>query len=277
MNRQVRSLLLACLMVSLVLPSTFWIPSVEAAEPLIVITIAVVGIKAVTISLTQSQFVAEMSRLASGLPGLVPRPLTDPRPESAEIKIRPYVSDPDFFRRELDRIEKSKTFADIVKSIYDTLKGGIQEAKQEPCPKNYYLCRTYKETKNGIEYTWLEWAKSPKETVSRVIIGIRDVARPFAQVLSPNGREVWRVGEIRTIRWAARDNVAVRLLLLYYSIDGGRNWHYITGFRPVGNEGSINWRVPNTPSTNCLVRVDAYDVAGNIGSDTSDRSFTIRR
>jgi hypothetical protein len=104
---------------------------------------------------------------------------------------------------------------------------------------------------------------------------IRDVTPPTVRVISPNGGEAWKVGETRSIKWTASDNVGVTRIDIFYSTDGGKSWKTIaTG---LSNTGSYNWVVPNTPSTNCLVRVDAYDAAGNKGSDASDKSFTIRK
>jgi hypothetical protein len=104
---------------------------------------------------------------------------------------------------------------------------------------------------------------------------IRDVTPPSVRVISPNGGEVWKVGETRNIIWTATDNVGVTRINIFYSTDGGKTWRTIaTG---LSNTGSYNWRIPNTPPTNCLVRIDAYDAAGNKGSDASDRLFTIRK
>jgi|GEM_PF-3770809 len=102
-----------------------------------------------------------------------------------------------------------------------------------------------------------------------------DATPPRVTVISPNGGEVWRVGSTQTIRWSASDDIQVTRIDIFYSTDGGRSWRSIA--RDLTNTGSYSWRVPNTPSTNCLVRIVAYDAAGNAGYDISDRPFTIRR
>lgn len=104
---------------------------------------------------------------------------------------------------------------------------------------------------------------------------IADVTPPTVRVISPNGGEVWRIGAAYEIKWIASDNVGITKIDIFYSTDGGRSWRTIA--TSIKNTGSYIWKVPNTPSTNCLVRVDAHDTAGNKGSDTSDRAFTIRR
>ncbi|NIO61840.1 MAG: hypothetical protein GTO35_04330 [Gammaproteobacteria bacterium] len=55
-----------------------------------------------------------------------------------------------------------------------------------------------------------------------------------------------------------------------YSTDNGTSWNTVTA--STANSGTYNWTVPNTPSTNCLVKIT--DTAGP-ASDTGDAVFTI--
>lgn len=74
-------------------------------------------------------------------------------------------------------------------------------------------------------------------------------------VIAPDGGERFRVGSTTTLRWegvAATDTVEIE-----YSIDGGLNWLPITS---QGTGLQHNWRVPNTPSTSCLLRVSTRTV-----------------
>ncbi len=94
----------------------------------------------------------------------------------------------------------------------------------------------------------------------------RAVAR--ITVTSPNGGEVWHVGENRTISWTSQNtsgNVKIE-----YSFTSGISWTTIITSTP--DDGSHPWIVPNTPSTNCFVRIT--DVDGT-SSDQSDEPFTI--
>lgn len=100
-----------------------------------------------------------------------------------------------------------------------------------------------------------------------------DITAPSVRVISPNGGEVWKVGEIRTIAWEAADNVGVARINIYYSTNGGAAWKLIA--QAVSNSGDYRWEVPSILSENCLVKVEAFDTAGNKGSDVSDRPFTI--
>ncbi len=101
----------------------------------------------------------------------------------------------------------------------------------------------------------------------------QDTEPPVVTVTQPNGGEVWNVGSVYTITWNATDNIGVTSTSLYYSYDGGANYNFIDNLS--GNPGSYDWTVPNTPSTQCLVKVYAYDAAANEGSDVSDAFFTI--
>ena len=62
---------------------------------------------------------------------------------------------------------------------------------------------------------------------------------------------------------------------LDYSTDGGATWINIATNQPMDllGRGTFNWTVPNTPSTNVLIRVRAND--GTQPSDVSDAPFTI--
>jgi subtilisin family serine protease len=101
-----------------------------------------------------------------------------------------------------------------------------------------------------------------------------DIIPPEVTVTAPNGGEVLDVGSVYTITWDATDNVGVTSTSVYYSYDGGANYNLIQNLS--GNPGYYDWTVPNTPSTNCLVKVYAYDAAENEGSDVSDGYFTIQ-
>jgi len=103
-----------------------------------------------------------------------------------------------------------------------------------------------------------------------------DTVAPTVTVNSPDGGEVWQGGSTQTITWTATDDktpTADIVIDLYYSSDGGTTWTTIaTG---EANDGAYSWTVPHIDSTQCLVKVEATDSAGNVGSDTSGKVFTI--
>jgi hypothetical protein len=96
------------------------------------------------------------------------------------------------------------------------------------------------------------------------------VGPPRIQVLSPNGGDTLCVGSTKDITWLSEkftDPVKIE-----YSTDGGQNWTVIVASTP--NDGVHTWtNVPNSPSTNCRVKVS--DAADGEPKDSSDAPFTI--
>src|SRR3990172_7858788 len=58
------------------------------------------------------------------------------------------------------------------------------------------------------------------------------------QVLSPNGGEIWYIGEEKIVRWISEDIDSVKIQL---SIDNGLNWNLITESTPI--DGVYEWIV----------------------------------
>jgi hypothetical protein len=88
-------------------------------------------------------------------------------------------------------------------------------------------------------------------------------------VLSPNGGENCTVGSSYNIAWAATgisNNVKID-----YSTTAGPPW--ITIIPSTTNNGTYPWTVPNTPDSNCKVRIS--DAADPTATDTSDSVFSI--
>ncbi|MCU0432220.1 MAG: T9SS type A sorting domain-containing protein [Bacteroidia bacterium] len=96
----------------------------------------------------------------------------------------------------------------------------------------------------------------------------------FIAITSPNGGEVWQVGNptTRTISWAYSGTTT--LFTLDYSVDNGATWINITTTNFPSSPASFIWAVPNAPSTQCLVRV--RDANNTCRSDQSDAIFTIQ-
>jgi len=99
-------------------------------------------------------------------------------------------------------------------------------------------------------------------------ITIRDNVESIT-VSSPNGGETWMTGSNQTITWnsfGSINNVKIEC-----STDSGLN--FTTLVASTANTGSYGWVVPNTPSSNCLVRIS--EASSGTPSDTSDAKFTI--
>jgi len=91
---------------------------------------------------------------------------------------------------------------------------------------------------------------------------------------SPNGTEVWTVGENRNVTWTKFGNIAN--VELRYSVDGGST--YPAGKVIVASTAaaplSYTWTVPDDISTQ--VRVKITDVGDSTVTDTSNADFKIR-
>jgi len=91
-------------------------------------------------------------------------------------------------------------------------------------------------------------------------------------VTSPNGGEKWEAGTQQNITWTGQgiDNYDVKI---EYSTDNGSSYTFETYKTNYGTSGSYTWTVPNTPSTQCLVRLSVL-LPPEI-SDVSDAVFEI--
>jgi hypothetical protein len=112
------------------------------------------------------------------------------------------------------------------------------------------------------------------EDISDALFEIRDDSIPQVTVIVPNGGEVWLWNEVRDIRWHSDDNVGIDSINITLSLDGGSTFPmFVTHI--AGNDSIFQWIVPETTSTECIMKVEAYDGAEQIGSDVSDSTFII--
>jgi uncharacterized delta-60 repeat protein len=89
------------------------------------------------------------------------------------------------------------------------------------------------------------------------------------QVNAPNGGELWQVNSSHPITWTT--NVIGGSVSINYSTNNGVSWNSITTNAP--NNGSHNWTIPATLSTNCLVLVKSNSQI--TAADTSNANFSI--
>jgi large repetitive protein len=88
-------------------------------------------------------------------------------------------------------------------------------------------------------------------------------------IIAPSGGEYWNSGQVDTIRWSSTGVTNARI---DYTTNNGTAWITITASTP-SSSGFYNWTIPNTPSTNCKVKIsDANDTTIN---STSTNVFTI--
>jgi hypothetical protein len=87
-------------------------------------------------------------------------------------------------------------------------------------------------------------------------------------VTTPNGGQRWFIDSTYDITWSSTGSISK--VMIEYSTNSGSSWTTITS--STSNTGTYNWTIPNTPSSNCQVRVS--DTSGP-AADVSNSVFTI--
>ena len=105
--------------------------------------------------------------------------------------------------------------------------------------------------------------------ISDATFTITIAPNPMVTVTAPNGGENWVVGTAHQVKWTRQD---VSYIKIEYSTNNGSVWIVVVPSR-LAALGSYNWTIPNTPSTQCLVRISDVDSAAV--NDVSDNTFTI--
>ena len=119
-------------------------------------------------------------------------------------------------------------------------------------------------------------AGNSAEDVSNAVFTIAtDSNAPVVTVNRPVGGETFAGNSQEFILWNATDDVSAQgdiSIGLYYKIGTGSWIQIATG---EDNDGAYKWMVPTVNSSQVLVKVEATDEAGNVGSADSDNEFTI--
>jgi len=92
---------------------------------------------------------------------------------------------------------------------------------------------------------------------------------PRITVSAPNGGERWSTGIVYDINWTT--NGPIDAVKIEYSTDGGVTFSEIIG--ATANNGSYAWLVPDTPGTNCLLKIS--EATDGEPSDVSNGVFSI--
>lgn len=109
------------------------------------------------------------------------------------------------------------------------------------------------------------------------VITITLTVKDAVKVTAPNGGEYLKYGTTSTVAWwTAPEFNTVASSDLYYSIDGGTTWIFVTNLS--GNPGSYQWLIPQLKraSTKCKVKVVLRNNLNQPSwEDISDANFTI--
>jgi hypothetical protein len=100
-------------------------------------------------------------------------------------------------------------------------------------------------------------------------LSVRCVKNGWLLLQSPNGGEIWKVGDIDSSKWTSSNITNAKI---EFSTDNGTNWTTIVGSSPA-SVGYYPWTIPSTTSVNCLVRISNVSNI-NINSISSN-IFTI--
>ena len=92
---------------------------------------------------------------------------------------------------------------------------------------------------------------------------------PTITVTSPNGGELWEVNSTKNFTWSSTGTVGN--VKIEYSIDNGSTWKNVVS--STTNDESYSWKVANTTSSQCLVKIS--EASHGDPSDTSDSTFSI--
>ncbi len=88
-------------------------------------------------------------------------------------------------------------------------------------------------------------------------------------VLSPNNGEFWKIGASQNITWTSSNLTNVNL---EYTTNNGSTWTTIAN-NISASSGSYPWTIPNTPSSQCKVKITSS--ANAMINDISDGAFKI--
>ena len=103
--------------------------------------------------------------------------------------------------------------------------------------------------------------------------GATDTIPPVVTVNSPNGGENINANSYYAIGYTASDAGGISKVNIYLSDDGGATYKPVA--KNVAPGTGYSWFVPSRPGINNRILVQAYDGAGNPGTDLSDADFTI--
>jgi hypothetical protein len=132
-----------------------------------------------------------------------------------------------------------------------------------------------------------DWYYSKYNNESNIDLGFVDRIVPggatwgHTDLLSPNGGEIWYIGDTYTISWYESD-ARTYSADLYYSLDGGAEWIYIDSVEPSGpGLKTYEWTIPYDVTETTKARVRIRNFSGSDpdwvyqAGDGSRGNFTI--
>jgi photosystem II stability/assembly factor-like uncharacterized protein len=126
----------------------------------------------------------------------------------------------------------------------------------------------------GVHKIIVEISDGATKTIVSWKLTIVPSENPVVTIISPNGTEIWPFNSHQEITWTATDNATAPLTVtIQYTTADTSSWQDIA--TNVANDGFLEWDIPYDPSEECKLRILAYDIANNVGTDESDSTFSI--
>jgi hypothetical protein len=83
----------------------------------------------------------------------------------------------------------------------------------------------------------------------------RSFAKEIYRLIVPVGGECWASGSYHMIRWNPEEAGQSPSLQAHLSSNGGKTWREIPRGTISASDGTLRWRVPESPSRQCVIRI----------------------
>ena len=150
---------------------------------------------------------------------------------------------------------------------YSTNGGTSYEEIVASAPNNGTYSWTVPNTPNSKSLVRISEASSG--TPSDVSDATFTITPVTITLTSPNGGESWEPFSVHNITWTTQGTVGN--VKIAYSTNGGTSYTEIVA--SASNNGTYSWTVPNTPSSNCLVKIS--EASRSDIFDVGNAAFTI--
>ena len=125
--------------------------------------------------------------------------------------------------------------------------------------------------KKGVSVYSSEASQTDKRPKLAITYEGGDTQAPEVTVTAPSAGQILTQGATFNITWTATDNVGVVCRAIYFD-SGLRDWELVDS--AAGSTGTYGWTVPDIESADCKIMINAYDAAGNVGTQETG-TFTI--
>ncbi len=147
---------------------------------------------------------------------------------------------------------------------------GLKDIVENESSNNGFLLRfdDYK-AGYGVSYHSADYEDPMLRPKLSVTYLFDDDEPPVVTISSPKSDVVWTEGTVHTLTWDVTDNNLIAASILHFSSDNGATWSLIDSVN--GFQRTYQWTVPNTISTECLIKIFSHDYDNNFGSDESNQ------